>query len=1171
MRFRILGGLEAEHDGQPLPLGRRKQRALLAILLIDANRVVSADRLIDELWQGAPPDDPAGALQVQVSRLRGVFNRAGLDGQAVLEAVRGGYVLHVGPDELDATRFEALVGEGRAVAATGHPEQAAALLAEALAVWRGKPLGDLDDEAFARAEVARLHEIRLGAFEDWVDAQLAGGHHAVVIGELQQAARSQPLRERLWGQLMVALYRCGRQAEALRAFAELRDHLGEELGIDPSPVLRRLEELILLQKPELDWTAIPPEAPRAASHAVQPRPPWLRGPGGEGPFVGRDEEIAELRAVWAAARTAGPALALVCGEPGIGKTELARRFARECDQAGATVLAGQCDEDLAVPYQPFAEALTGVLPDLAGAGLGALVGDSEGTAPTDPETARFRLFEAVAGALAELCRQAPLVLVADDVHWASVPTLLLLRHLITRAPTMPLLVVATYRDTETGDDHPRTHVLGETARRAYAIRITLAGLDPGEVTSLVAELAGARAGSPTLARTIHHHTGGNPMFVREIARHLGESAAADPPATVALPPSLRDAVGDRVARLSAPARQVLAVASVMGVEHEVAVLIAAADFDDETTVSALEEAVRSGLVTEAGGVPLRHRFTHGLVRTVLYDGLTAARRAQLHRRVGEAMEAEGNEEHLPALAHHFLQAAPLLGPAKGVAYAARAGDTALAQLAHDDAAHHFAAALDVLGDAPARRCDLLVSLGEAQRRAGDPGYRQTLLDAAALATELGDSERLARAALANTRQFWSATRGVDRDRVATLRAALDGLGPADGTLRARLLAKLAVELVYAGDAGTVRTLSDEAVAMARRLGDLPTLASVLAPRYNTIRGDPGTLAERLADTAELVTVAGLLGDPAARCEAWGWRAVAALEAGDGEEATAAFEVFDRLAAALRQPTMLWYSTYLRAARATLACRLDEAEQLATAAAALGRSAGHPDAERFLFAQRLAIADERGALGAWKGAVQAARAQDPAGSPFLHSWEALCAAEAGDLEEAAATLVLAWSAGLANLSFEPSWLHIMANWAMVCSQVGDAALAARLSAILDPYAGQVVTMASLAYRGAVDHHLGQLAAVGGEHGEACRRFEIASAIHRRIGAPGWLARTQVAHAASLAAEGYAERAAALAREAEAAATAHGLASVARAAAALRHPDRPPGGAVTDQRPARAAPA
>ncbi len=556
MQFRILGPLQVEHEGRPLDLGRPKQRALLALLLVHAGHLVSTDRIVEDLWHGDPPTDASAAVQVQVSRLRQVLAAGGTDGGSpLLESRKPGYVLHVGGDDLDAARFERLVDDGRRATADARPEAAAARLTEALALWRGAALADFADEPFAVAEAARLEELRLTAWEERAEAELVLGHHAKLVAGLAQMAADNPLRERLWGQLMLALYRSGRQAESLRAFGQLRRNLGEELGISPSPAIQRLEEMVLLQKPELDWE--PPERAHAApSGRTRSRPvplPFAGEVDDAGcPFVGRRDELDQLDAAWRSASEPGSGgggsgggggggggtrLVLLAGEPGIGKTRLAMEAARAAHGQGAAVLVGHCDDGLAVPYQPFAEAMARAvrhLPaeDLAyllggrGGELVRLVPDLADLSPSvpvplssDPETDRYRLFEAIGHALSALARRAPVVLVLDDLHWATKPTLLLLRHVLTRVDPMPLLIVGTYRDTEVDGSHPLSDVLGE--RMAEVTRVRLGRLSEDDVRGFVEALDGeAPAGRLGPA---------SPVAVRRLRRqrplHAGDGAA----------------------------------------------------------------------------------------------------------------------------------------------------------------------------------------------------------------------------------------------------------------------------------------------------------------------------------------------------------------------------------------------------------------------------------------------------------------------------------------------------------------------------------------------------------------------------------------------------------------------------------------------------------------------
>ena len=233
-----------------MPAG--KERALLSRLLVDANRIVSVDQLIDDLWEGSPSDAAAASLRVHVSRVRKALASAGAD--AIIVTRSPGYVIETERDAVDAFRFESLIESARSTAAQASPTESAGSLREALALWRGPALAEIAASPNVGPEAQRLDELRLITIEDRIEADLACGHHAAVIGELQALVQAHPLRERLWGQLMLALYRTGRQADALRAFQDLRNALADEVGLDPSPALSRLEATILAHDPSLDWS-----------------------------------------------------------------------------------------------------------------------------------------------------------------------------------------------------------------------------------------------------------------------------------------------------------------------------------------------------------------------------------------------------------------------------------------------------------------------------------------------------------------------------------------------------------------------------------------------------------------------------------------------------------------------------------------------------------------------------------------------------------------------------------------------------------------------------------------------------------------------------------------------------------------------------------------------------
>ena len=259
VEFRILGPLEGTEDDRLLLLGARQQRALLALLLVHRGEVVSVDRLVDGLWGDRPPTTAVKSLQVYVSQLRKVL------GDGVLETRGRGYVLHVAPDQLDAARFEHLLDRGRGDLAAGDPGGAADVLRDALALWRGPPLADFSAEPFAQPEIARLEELRVAALETRVAADLAVGRHADVVPELEGLVVEHPLRERLRAQLMLALYRSGRQVDALESYRQARAELVSELGLEPSRELQELEQAILRHDPELDDPASSRRARSGAS------------------------------------------------------------------------------------------------------------------------------------------------------------------------------------------------------------------------------------------------------------------------------------------------------------------------------------------------------------------------------------------------------------------------------------------------------------------------------------------------------------------------------------------------------------------------------------------------------------------------------------------------------------------------------------------------------------------------------------------------------------------------------------------------------------------------------------------------------------------------------------------------------------------------------------------
>ncbi|MFL5911074.1 MAG: BTAD domain-containing putative transcriptional regulator, partial [Gaiellaceae bacterium] len=564
MDFRVLGTLELNLGDEPVHLGGPKQRALLAILLLRANEVVASDRLIDELWGNHAPASAQKALQVHVSQLRKALEPAG----DVLATSAGGYVLRVGPGELDSARFEGMLDDA---SRAGDPATAVAALTAALDLWRGPALADFRYEPFAQAEAARLEDLRLDALERRIDARLALGQHAAAIGDVQSLVAREPLREHPRAQLMTALYRSGRQAEALEAYREARAAL-VEIGLTPGAELRELESAILNQDPSLHVAA--PAADGAASD-------------GRGDFVGREEELRRATG-WIGDAIAGRGrLVLVGGEPGIGKSRLLAQLGDRAAARGVRVLWGRAWEAGGAPaYWPWLQALRGhvretgadavrtqlgggapyvaqVLPEVA-----ELVPPSAAPVAFDSDGARVRLFDALSTFLANAAREQPLMLMLDDLHAADVPSLLLLQFLAGQLPDTRILVAGAYRDAAGGPGEALAATLVELSREPAVVRLSLSGLATGDVRRYIERTAGVDPPEMAVER-IREDTAGNPLFVSELVRlllaegRLDDVADAHAP-RVAIPEEVRQVIARRLNRLSDECRRVLTLASVLG-------------------------------------------------------------------------------------------------------------------------------------------------------------------------------------------------------------------------------------------------------------------------------------------------------------------------------------------------------------------------------------------------------------------------------------------------------------------------------------------------------------------------------------------------------------------------------------------------------------------------------
>jgi WD40 repeat protein/DNA-binding SARP family transcriptional activator len=506
MRFGVLGPLEVIAESGQVPLGGQKQRALLALLLARPGRVVSVDALIQGLWGDAPPRSADKTLQSYVVHLRHALEPDRPRGAAgtVLVTREPGYLLRVEPGELDAARFAELTTRGRQLLGAGAAEAAATMLREALGLWRGEAFEEFPRVDACAAEAARLAELRLDAIEERVEADLALGRHRDLLAELEALTRAYPLRERLWAQLLVALYRCGRQADALLAFQRARATLVEELGIEPGVELRRLHTAILAQDPGLH--AVPAGWPGAGRPRELPAALEVTEP----VFVGRDAELGWLREAWAQASSGQGGTVLVSGVAGIGKTRLAAELAHNVHEEGALVLYGRCDPSSSNPLQPVEQALA------------ALGTSTQALLPPEGQRTPGALGAALAGALAPRGGERPgVLLILDDLHLANAATLVALEGLAGAAVGRRLLVLGAYPD-----DPPAAALAERLARPplSAAARRRLERLSVAEMAQIIAVYSG-EADALQVAETLSAGTGGVPLLVHQAASGWAQARA----------------------------------------------------------------------------------------------------------------------------------------------------------------------------------------------------------------------------------------------------------------------------------------------------------------------------------------------------------------------------------------------------------------------------------------------------------------------------------------------------------------------------------------------------------------------------------------------------------------------------------------------------------------------
>ena len=683
-------------------------------------------------------------------------------------------------------------------------------------------------------------------------------------------------------------------------------------GTRTTAVMRAVGSLTLkglaapLETDEIEWRDVPATGPLAL--------PPLVDAARDAPVVGQAEEMKVLEHAWKEVRAGSRRAVLVSGDAGAGKTTLVTRWALAEHGRGAIVCLGRCTEDLGAPYGPFVEAirhhamasvsddeldkigrrvpnLMRLLPELSN--------EREEIDAASPEQQQYEMFVAVAAWLRMIASDHPAILILDDLHWASQTTCRLIRNLLENPVPERWLIIGTFRATDIGHEHPLTATLADLRRTAGVERLEMRPLSTGEVGELAAvytpgaDIERART-NVELARDIRGHCGGNALFTSQLLRHLVEEGTlvasegvlhlTRPVVTAGVPDSVREVITRRLGRLGGDARRVLTAAAVIGPEFDVWLLASVAERSSADVLDVLDGAEQLHLVRPHGSEAADHyRFAHALVSDCLSADAPRGLRAQLHHRTGTVLagRADARSDH-SRIAGHLLAGAAAGDPLDAARACLRAGDQALDGVAPDEAVTWFGHALDLQATGVADeqdRCRTLIRLGTAERHAGHKQSRATLLMASELALRLEDTELLASAALANHHGAHSFYGRVDTERLHYLRQALSRYPNEDSTTRARLLALIAVEMVFDDFDGARLPIAAEALAMARRTGDANVLLDVISHYWHAASAiDDSIMWDHVGE--ESMELASRIGTPAARLAALGYKRGAAGRHGD---------------------------------------------------------------------------------------------------------------------------------------------------------------------------------------------------------------------------------------------------------------------------------------------------
>jgi DNA-binding SARP family transcriptional activator/tetratricopeptide (TPR) repeat protein len=1131
-RIQLCGRLKVDFEGRHVTpaLRGRQGRVLLAYLVINRGRSVSRDELIEAIWPDISPADPAAALRTQLSRLRSALGPDAVAGRDTVElrlpentwidVEAAERAIRVAHSALKASDWkDAWAHAHIALNIAGRP-----FLAGFEAPWVEEVQWELEELELRSREVIARAGIGLGGSE------LAGAERSA-----RALIRAAPFRESGYLNLMQTLVASGNTAEALRTYDDLRKLLARELGSAPSAEIQALHRKLL------SGHATPPApvdkiaagagpADSGAGTAAPPLPSWLQPRPGT-PFIGRSEELGHLSQLWVETRHGTRHIALLAGEPGVGKTRLVTEFAQRVHGSGATVLHGRADEEATLTYQPFIEALrhwaTSVPLEELEKDLGSNAAVLASLAPEIAERlsapspravdnlTRDRLFDAVTTTLSAIAARRPLLLALDDLHWADPASVLMLRH-IARSGGGALMVVAAYRPTEPSP--VLTETLADLGREKLFERIALTGLSAADVTEMVAAIRGGGA-EPELAEAIREDTGGNPFLIEALVNNMDARDRRQVPGAQrreqiyahGIPDPVHEAVAHRIAELGPATAETLEIAATVGSEFDAELVIEVSELSGDEILGSLEASVWAGLLTDVPDSFDRYAFSHALFRQTVYAATAKRRRATFHERIADTLERRHGSDprHVAELARHYSESGPAASP-KALEYSVRAGAGALGALSFEEAVTHYTQALSALDTSgqteESLRCEILLALGEAEWRMGDASAsRETLSRAFRLAQRGDDDEALGRAALGFCGFGWDRHRAGDPEAVNLLRSALARQGlPA--ALRARLLARLAAILQSAQQNEEAERLSLEALDVASSTADAEAMAAALIGRWHAVSGPDGPRI-RAELVHKLRTIAEELRNRDLELQVATLQVIASLELGNFAELDVAIAEHARLADRMKQPLARIRSRSFQAMRALVDGRYGDAERLVGATLELGASAHPSSAIELSVIELYMLYMETNRLAELEEPVRNLAVSDET-TPGWKIGLTYLLSEIEKTEEARALFEGFGEDDFASIPRDSTELSALAFLAMTAVRLRDPARTELLLDRLLPFRGHPVVIGNAAaYAGTASYYLGLLAIELDRQDAAVEYLEEDVSLNQRAGALPWLARSR----------------------------------------------------------------